>query len=248
MANELTISDLNPLADISLGLGDKWNIIVAIFIAFVILALLGVLIWWLIERRKWKIRIPVYQKIGNVPTRIAILKAKIVPFGKAGDCLWFAKGKGTKKWLPPATLQSAPNEYPHYIREDLEWINFVMADLDEIQKRAGIKYIATDMKLSRLATDQLLEQRHVKTGFLEKWGVVIGYAIFFLIITIALVIFFHQYSKTVELLNEVITKADAIMTKAAKIGGSGSAALIPALILFSIKRRKNKTWVQSSAT
>ncbi len=246
MANAFTVSDLNPLGSVDLGLGGKWNIIIAIFIAVVILILLGVLVWWLIERKKWKIKIPVYQKIGNVPTRIAILKAKIVPFGRAGDCLWYAKGKGMKKWLPPATLQSAPNEYPHYIREDLEWINFVMEDLDESQKRAGVKYIATDMKLSRLATDQLLEQRHIKTGFLEKWGVVIGYVIFFLIITIALVVFFHQYSKTVEILNEVMSKADAILEKAAK--SSGGSGLLPALILFSIKKRKNQKWVQSSAT
>lgn len=240
MANQVTVSSLNPFSKIDLGsLGQVFAII---FVAVLLIGLFAFVLWYILGRKKWWIRIPLYKKIGNIPTRIGILKGKVMPIGKAGDVLWFVKGAGIKKWLPPAELQTANKEYLHYVREDGEWVNFVLADIDDIQKKAGVKYVKTDMRLQRLATDKLLEQRHLKRSFLEKWGAVIGFVIFFLIIAISLVVFFHQYSKVVEQLGSVIAQADAIMTKAAKIGGNtGTADLIPAIIpllLFKLTRRK----------
>lgn len=246
MANAITPAQLNPFGKMDLNLSSVGNIFLIIFIAVLIIGLIGFLVYMMIQKRKWWIRIPLYKKIGNVNTRIGVLKGKVVPMGRAGDILWFVKGAGIKKWLPPAEIQSAKNEYWHYIREDGEWVNFSMEDIDAKQKQANVKYVKTDMRLQRLATDKLLEQRHLKRSFMEKWGVVIGFVVFFLIIAIALVIFFHQYSKVVDKLGVVIDKADSILTKSAKIdGNSGSAELIPAfvpLIFISAKRKWRGLW------
>ena len=237
MANQFTVANLNPFDKVDSS--SLFKVFAIIFIAVLLIGLIGFIVWYLINRKKWWIRIPLYKKIGNVPTRIGILKGKVMPIGRAGDCLWFVKGAGLKKWIPPAEMQTANKEYLHYVREDGEWVNFVLADIDEIQKKAGVKYVKTDMRLQRLATDKLLEQRHLKRSFLEKWGVVIGFVIFFLIISISLVVFFHQYSKVVDNLGSVMAQADQIMTKAAKIGGnSGTANLIPAIIPLLLLRRR----------
>lgn len=244
MAESVSLAQFNPLGNTSFNFSSLGQIFIIIFVSVLLIGLTGLLIWLLLSRRQWKIRIPLYKIVGNTPTRIATLKAKVVPIGRAGDVLWFAKGSGIKKFIPPAEMQSAANEYPHFVREDGEWVNFVMSDIDEIQKKAGVKYVKTDMRLQRLATDKLLEQRHLKRGFLEKWGVVIGFSIFFLIITISLVIFFHQYSKVVDQLSSVIGKADEILTKAARVSGnSGSAELTPAFISvlwYNFKRKVKK--------
>ena len=243
MANDITVSSLNPLSKINIDMGAIGNVFMIIFIAVLILGLIGFLVWLFIQKKKWWIRVPLYKMIGNVNTRIATLKGKVVPMGRAGDHLWFVKGAGLKKYLPPAEIQSAENEFWHFVRSDNEWVNFSMEDIDDLQKKAGVKYVKTDMRLQRLATDKLLEQRHLKIGFLEKWGVVIGFVVFFLIIAISLVVFFNQYSKVVEQLGSVIDKADQIMTKAAKVSGNqGTADLIPAFIPFIIFSLKKKNW------
>lgn len=244
MANEITPAQLNPFGSMNFNLSSVGNIFLIIAIAVVILALVGLLIWLILSKKKWWIRIPLAKKIGNVHTDLGVLKGKVVPMGKAGDSLWFVKGLGIKKFIPPAELQNKPNSYPHYIREDGEWVNYIVEDIDEQQKKANVKYVKTDMRLQRLATDKLLEQRHLKRSFLEKWGVVIGFVIFFLIIAVSLVVFFHQYSKIVDKLDSVAGKVDNILTKATRVdggGASGSGELVPALLpllLLGFKRRE----------
>lgn len=203
------------------------NVIFIIVISLFIIGLVAVLIVLRVNAKKYKYKIPLYTKVGNIPTRIAVAKAKPVPFGRAGDQLWFVKGKGIKKWIAPASIQSAKNEFWHWIREDGEWVNFSMQDLDTISKQAGVKYVKQEARLTRLAIDRLLEQRLMNKSFWEKWGVIIGYVIFFLVITIALVIFFHQYGKSVEKTGEILDKADAILEKAVSAERKTNSGLIP---------------------
>jgi len=238
---DINPSDLNPLSNMNIDMSATGNIFLIILVAVLVIGLVGFLIYMIMRNKQWWIRVPLYKMIGNVNTRIGILKGRVVPMGRAGDQLWFVKGAGFKKYLAPAEIQSAKNEYWHYVRSDGEWVNFSMTDIDKLQKEAGVKYVKTDMRLQRLATDKLLEQRHLKQSFLEKWGTVIGFVVFFLIISIALVVFFNQYSDVVAQLGSVIDKADQIMTKAAKISGNeGTADLIPAFALFMFGSRKKK--------
>lgn len=220
-------------------------LVIIIVVVFLILVIAGIVLW--INAKKYRYRIPLYTKVGNVPTRIAVLKAKPVAFGRAGDQLWFVKGKGVKKWIPPASVQSAKNEFWHWIREDGEWVNFSIDDLDEIAQKAGVKYVKQESRLTRLAIDKLLEQRFQNKGFWEKWGVVIGYVIFFLVITIAIVIFLHQYGKIIQTTGQVLEKADSIIKDINQIkqqgqGGEGISGLIPAdaavsLVAFVLGRK-----------
>lgn len=246
MTNKLTAANLNPLSSVNLDMSSVLQIFVVIGIAVLILGLIGFLVWLTISKKKWFIRIPLSKKVGGKYNKIGTLKAKVIPMGRAGDVLWFVKGKGIKKWIAPAEMQDAPNSYPHYIREDGEWVNYEFPDIDEEMKKAKVKYVKTDMRLQRLATDKLLEQRHKKVSFMEKWGVAIGFTIFFLIIAVSLVVFFHQYSKVVDNLGSVMSKADQILTKSNKVAGnSGSAELIPAFIpclWFVIRNKRRKTW------
>jgi len=225
-----TIADLNPLKDVNIGMGAIGTALIIILIAFLILTGLTILIILYIRKKKYFITIPLYQNIGNTPTRIGTFKARIIPIGKAGDKLWYV-GK-VKKYLPPATLQSAPNEFIHWVRADGEWINIALQDVDLASKKLNVKLIEQDMRSNRLATDKILEQRLLQKGFWEKWGVVIGYSIFFVVIAISMIIIFYQYSKVVELTGELISKASRLVEAANIKGGSSTSGLVPALILI----------------
>ena len=189
--------------------GSLTQIILIFLIVFVIIGLGGFLIWWRIIKKKYWIKIHVFRLIGNVPTRVAIYEACEVPFGRAGDKLWKVAGAGffakmkAIKWLPVGKIQTAPREFWYYIREDGEWINFQMADLDEISKEAGIKFTNEDMRLQRLATERLLEQRLLEKSFWEKWGTAIMTIIFFLVIAVCMVVIFYQFSDLVDQISAV---------------------------------------------
>jgi len=195
-------SELNPFANVDMGMsmGTMGSIAIIIAIAIVILGLVGFLVYWRSVKKAYWIKIHVFRLIGNIPTRVAIYDAKEVPFGMAGDKLWKVAPSGmfkfkTIKWLPVGKIQSAPREFWYYIREDQEWINFALSDLNKISKEAGIRFVQEDMRLQRLATERLLEQRLMNKTFWEKWGTVIMTVIFFLVIAVCMVIIFYQFGK-----------------------------------------------------
>jgi len=241
-------SDLNPFANMGGGLGGSigtyGSIALIITLAVVILGGIAFLIYWRSTSKQYWIKIHVFRLIGNIPTRVAIYSAREVAFGMAGDKLWKVAPSGMMKmfkaikWLPVGKIQTAPKEFWYYIREDGEWINFSMEDLNEIQKKAGVRFVQEDMRLQRLATERLLEQRLMKKSFWEQWGSTVMLITLFLVMAICMVIMFYQFGK---LLDE-FTSVSGVQLETSKIlyktfgdnyinsaiNGTGGSGLIPA--------------------
>lgn len=208
-------SSINPLSKVDLGgsLGTFGSIALVIAIAVVILVLIALIIYIFIVKKQYWIRVHVFKLVGNTPTRIAIHVGKEVPFGMAGDKLWriapnkaLVKAFKILKWLPVGRLQTAPNEFWYWIREDGEWINFTPSDIDDISRKMKVKFVQEDLKLQRLATERLLEQRLMDKTFWEKWGNTIMMVIIFLVIAICMVLIFFQFGKILDKLAPLIDK------------------------------------------
>lgn len=222
---------LNPLANINLGgsIGTFGGIALVIAIVVVILGMIGLLIYINFVKKQYFIKIHVFKLVGNVPTRIAIHVAKPVPFGMAGDQLWrVAPNKAMQKpfkiikWLPVGKMQTAPNEYWYYIRpQDNEWVNFTLKDIGKIQEEMGVRFVNEDMRLQRLATERLLEQRLLDKTFWEKWGTTIMMIIVFLVIAVCMVIIFYQWSKLLDKMTPLVTTMDNAMKLVVNKCGDG---------------------------
>jgi len=204
MADPVSIASVNPLSNVSGGsLGSLGMIALVIVIAIVIIALIGLIVYWRSVKKAYWIRIEVSRLIGGVPMRVATYTAKEVPFGMAGDKLWRVASAGfwkfkVVKWLPVGKLQSAPRLWKYWIREDGEWINYQDSNIDEISKNMGIRFVNEDMRLQRLATERLLEQRLLNKTFWEKWGTTIMMIIVFLVVAICMVLIFFQFGKLMD--------------------------------------------------
>jgi len=206
-----SFADINPVGNIStgaLGLSSFATILLVFFVSIIILGLLGVLIYWFAVRKQYWIKIHVFRLIGNIPTRVAVYSAKETPFGMAGDKLWRVASGGLNKikvikWLPVGKIQTAPREFWYYIREDGEWVNFQMDELNKVSKDMGIKFVQEDMRLQRLATERLLEQRLMDKTFWEKWGTTVMLVMVFLVISVCMVVMFFQFAKLLDKFTQV---------------------------------------------
>jgi len=203
-------SDINPFASVSIGgsMGSIGAILLVFAIAVIILGMVGFLIYWQSVKKKYWITIEVSRLIGGKPQRVAVYSAREVMFGRAGDKLWKVAPKGffkfnTIKWLSVGKLQSAPRMFKYWIREDGEWINYIDTDIDETSKTMGIRFVNEDMRLQRLATERLLEQRLMNKNFWEKWGTTIMMLIVFLVIAVCMVVIFYQFGKVIDKFSEV---------------------------------------------
>lgn len=244
MSDAISMSDLNPF---SFGGGNMFGgsflqILLVFAIVVVILVLLSFIIWYFAIKKKYWIKIHVFRLIGNIPTRVAVYEACEVPFGRAGDKLWKVAGNGffaklkPIKWLPIGKIQSAPREFWYYIREDNEWINFQLDDLNEVSRHAGVRFTNEDMRLQRLATERLLEQRLMEKSFWDKWKDTIMTVIFFLVIAVCMVLIFYQFSNLIDTLGIIMERNAQITEMIVRECGSdflvdgttGGGSLVPA--------------------
>lgn len=213
----------------SIGLG-----LLILFLSILIIAMIGFGIWFYLQKKQLKYTIPLYRMIGARPIKIATFKAKDFKIGFAGDKLWYVPK--AKKYIIPASIQTAPNEYPHFEREDGEWINFGLGDIDQEMKTAGVKYIHQDMRSNRIAISNLLEQRFKgKQGFWDKYGNMIAQAIFYLIVCVCMVIIFYQWSTIVDKTGMLL---DRIIGYEQLKCPSTTTGVVPALAMFMIRRPK----------
>jgi len=230
-----SLADANPFGKFDLSLGFIGNALALFLIVVLILGGVGWLIWWRITSKAYYIKIPLYRLVGNVPTRVATYRARRFVIGKAGDYLWYTKG--VKKFLPPATIQTAPNEYMHWEREDGEWINFGMGDLDRDQKKAGVKYIHQDMRSQRIATANILEQRLINKGFWDKYKDMIVHLVFYLVVMICMIVIFWQWSKITTQVSGLIGQLDNVY-KTCSGKGIIPEGVAPSLIGLMFWRKK----------
>jgi uncharacterized membrane protein len=231
----VSIQDINPFKNFGIDIGTIGFVLLVFFVAILILGLVGVLIFVILNKKRYNKTIPLYKKIGSATLRVAIYKARDYKIGNAGDKLWYVKT--VKKYIPPATLQTAPNEYSHFERSDGEWINISLPDIDEKMKRMGVKYIHQDMRANRVAINTLLDLRFTNKSWWEKYGHMIMNVIFYLVVAIAMVIIFYQWSdivtKTANLLDKIIALEDQ------RRAGTPEG-IIPAisLLLWRFKKKK----------
>ncbi len=225
------LSDANVFAGFewgALGLG-----LLIFFGALLIVALIGIGLFMWLQKRQLKYTIPLYKMVGGKPMEIATYKARDFKIGYAGDKLWFVPQ--VKKYIMAGTIQSGKNKFLHFEREDGEWVNFGLEDIDGAMKTAGARYIQSDMRAGRIAISNILESRFKgKETFWEKYGSMITQTIFYLIVSVSMVIIFYQWGgiidRTNELLGRIIAYEDL---KCPTIQG-----VVPACILMMFRRKK----------
>lgn len=253
MADTEALKSGDILGGIGIGGGLDFGSLGTIFlwgIGFIVI--LGLLAWgvvWFISRKAYSQKIWIFKRIAGVPMLSFIDNGKFMAFGMAGDRL--LQLKKLKKFLPVPQIQMGKNIYWFYEREDGEYINFSLTDIDKVQKEAGAYYVDTDMRMQRLGIEKNLRERLTKLSFFEKYGTAIAGVIFVIMVTVALVVLFSQLKEVTTALDSTAQSVNAMASAVnqfytARVGGEAPSdvgtGLVPALILLTLGRRK---WFQT---
>lgn len=224
-------------------IGSVFLWILGIILVFGILA--GVIIFFVL-RKQYKLKIWVFGRVGGLPMLKLIDKGKLMAFGTAGDRL--LKLQKSKKYLPPPRIQMGKDIFWFYEREDGEFINFSLEDIDKIQKKAGAYYVDTDMRMQRLGIEKNLRERMLKQSFFEKYGGAIAGVIFIIMVTVSLVVLFSKLTEVATALDKaggnVGAMANAIeQFYSARVDGEapsdvGGSGLVPAFLFLLFRRKK----------
>ena len=122
----------------------------------------------------------------------------IQKIGDGGDNVLYV-GK-FKKFLPTPSIQTGRNIYNYFIREDGEWINFGIEDLDNKSRELGAYFLDKEMRYQRAALQKNLRERHQKLSFMEKYG---GMIVWITLILVIIVGFTLWMDKIIEITGTV---------------------------------------------
>lgn len=222
------------------GLGSLGNFTLWLFVVIIASGLFIWFVYWLTMKAVYKHKIKVFGMVGGKPQLKWKTLAKPLPVGKAGDKLFYLK---IKRMIPPPTIQMGINEWWFWEREDGELINIGIEDIDEKQKRLGIQFVETDMRMQRLGIEKNLAFRLQKQTFWEKYGDKIINIGFYMVISILVIIMFVQWRKTI---GDVAGLANAISAhntcppcSAAEVESTSTGSgTIPAIALILLNKYK----------
>jgi len=238
------MADLQVTSMIGSMLPSKATITSFAFI-FLIVILFCVVItlffFWLLNYIKFNQKAVLFKRIGNQIIPAFTDKALIERVGLGGD-YWF-RTKRSKKILPRPKIQMAKNTFWFFERNDGEWINFSLGDIDEQMKTAKAFYVDEDMRLQRLGIQKNLDLRFKKITFWEKYGGMIVTVIYLLIITICLVMLFSKMEKSWNLATDMASAVRdmAVVVNNLQVRSTSGAIPVEGLffpLIWPFRRRK----------
>lgn len=239
VAGLLGIDKFIPNFDIgTMGLIIIWILGVLLVGLFV-----GIAIYFAVMYKKYNQKIVVFAKVGNKPYRKLVTKGMFQAIGRAGDrVLILKKPKG--KTLANPTLQMGRNEWWYWEGKDGEWLNVVMKNVDIDRKKINMHFVNADMRLERLALEKQIDSiLSIPQKFWDKYGDKIVNLLFYLFLTICLVVLFMRLEGVANALTQAVQaqKACQVQPQAANpqrpVGD-----IVPALVGLVIFKFKKGKW------
>jgi len=139
-----------------------------LLIVLVVIVVMTVVIILFILNRRYNKKIIVFEKVGTsfVPQRRD--RGMEIRFSTAGDTITYLRKH--KKYIPNPTIQTGNREYWYFIREDDEWINFGLENLNEESRKVGAKFLDKEMRFARTSIQKGLKDRYETQGVWAKYG------------------------------------------------------------------------------
>ena len=96
------------------------------------------------------------------------------------------------------------------------------------------------MRTQRVATGQILEQRLINKGFWDKYKDLIVHLVFYLIVTMLMIVTFWQWGKIVEQISGILSGVENLANSINTLTcvGTKETGIIPAIALFLFGRKK----------
>ncbi len=163
------VSDYLP--DISFdtsGIGK--GILLVIIIGFIV-AVLSISFFFLLRYFKFNKKIIIWEKINNRYEITKRDKAQQMSLRGTGDTIFYLRK--FKKYLPTPRIQTGRNVFWYVIREDGEWINIGMGDIDQKFREVGAYFLDSEMRYARTQLQGHIKDRYDKPKFWSQYGALI---------------------------------------------------------------------------
>jgi len=192
------------------------------YIAWVIIIVLiaivfGIGIFFFIRSKKFDKKIIIFEDINGrfEPTKND--RATEVKLSTGGDTIFYLLKH--KKYIPTPSLQTGRKIYWYFIRQDGEWINFGLEDLNESSRSIGAKFLDKEMRYARTQIQRGLKERYDKPGFWQQYGMIIFNITYMVLLGVMIWLLFDKWLDLASVTNKGVETAGIVMEKVDSILG-----------------------------
>ena len=167
-----------------------WVLVLLVSVA--VMAVIGVLIWFYLQRQLFKTDIVVFENISGQGWNVAYKdKARFFRLSKDGTEIFMLKKK--KMPLTAYGKKMGHNQYWFAIGQDGGWYNFVLGDLDAKMGTLDIELVDRDIKYISVAMRKNAAENYgPKQTFMDKYGSWVFGGITLVVIFVGLYFCFEQ--------------------------------------------------------
>ena len=217
------------------GIGTADKIVTGITYFFIII-FIGVFVIALVflwaYNKKYKDKIVIFGRVDGRPRVIGKDRASVFRMGHGGDMVH--RWRRLKTFRPMPTIQTGANTYWYYLREDGEYINFGVGDLDLMQRELGAEFLITDVRHARASMQKTLKDTYDKPTFWQQYGGHIAFMSFIIIMAFSFWLAFDKFIEVITNLSALTDKvgtfmdeANSILVNIDRVKGGGSG-IVPA--------------------
>ncbi len=152
-------------------------------ILVILLIVAGGFTFWYINKKSYNKTIVKYREINGVACRVGIEKAKEVVLPNTSVRAFYLKK--SKFYLPRPSIESGPEEYLYFIRDDGEWLNIGITNVNAEMRKLKIKFDHTDMRMANAALKRLVDKSYKKSNWIKEWAPYIGFGVIIIMLGIA---------------------------------------------------------------
>lgn len=185
------------------------------FLALIVITIVGITLYVVLTGRKFNKQIIIWEKINGKWEITGRDKGMETKFGSVGDGVLYLKKR--KKYLALPTIQTGRRVYWYAIREDGEWINIGLEDIDTAMKQAKAKFLHTEMRAWRTSFQSNLKAKLDKPSIMERYGTIIISVVVFAILGLILWFVADRIVSMIDRLGEVTNTLNELMQTNQKV-------------------------------
>lgn len=182
---------------------------------FIIIAVLGTIITYMWANKKaYNKHIHIFEEINGQSSPVGEDRAREITLPHTSVRAFYLKNR--RIFLPRGSIQTGKNHYWYFVRNDGEWVNIGMGNLNKQLTESKIKFDHTDMRMANAALKKLVEKNYKKLNWLKEYAPYIGFAIIILMLGVAGFLVFSEAGKNLNMMSGLGTQLGEISKEVTK--------------------------------
>lgn len=199
----------------AVNVGTIWAFLfyLTLFVLFMLIigCAFGLWLWWYLGKKKFNLTIQKFEKIDGIFKPTGKEKAMERRIGKSGDTVFY--WKQSKRVVPRGTIQTGDRTYWYAKREDGEWENIGLEDIDLVLKQAQVRYTPVELRYAKESLREMIKEVYSPANWWQKWQGVLISIVFIVLVSCLLLLIATKLGAIVSSVDAVLKSVPPILER-----------------------------------